>query len=75
MGFHQRTILYNKLIESVQRVEVLIGSLKDDLRDALKNTDSNFPNKIESLEDKIKEIQLVEDQFTELTIELYNFEP
>ena len=75
MGFHQRTILYNRLIESIQRVETLIDCLKEDLNDALKNTNSNFPNKIENLEDKIKSIQLVENQLTELTIELYNFKP
>ncbi len=75
MGFRNRTILYNRLIESTTRVEDLIGLIRSDLEDALKNTDSNFPNKIESLEDKIKKIQLMENQFTELTIELYNFEP
>lgn len=75
MGFRNRTILYNRLIESITRVEDLIGLLRSDLDDSLKNTDSNFPNKIEQLEDKIKKIQLMENQFTELTIELYNFEP
>jgi len=75
VGFRNRTILYNRLIESTTRVEDLIGLIRSDLEDALKNTDSNFPNKIESLEDKIKKIQLMENQFTELTIELYNFEP
>ena len=75
MGFRNRTILYNRLIESITRVEDLIGLMRSDLDDALKNTDSNFPNKIESLEDKIKKVQLIENQFTELTIELYNFEP
>ena len=75
MGFRNRTILYNRLIESTTRIEDLIGLMRSDLDDALKNTDSNFPNKIESLEDKIKKVQLIENQFTELTIELYNFEP
>ena len=75
MGFRNRTILYNRLIESITRIEDLIGLMRSDLDDALKNTDSNFPNKIESLEDKIKKVQLIENQFTELTIELYNFEP
>ena len=75
MGYHDRVLLYNKLIDSIQGVEILIGLLKDDLQDALRGTDSNFSNKIERLEDQIKTIQLVEDSMTELTIELYNFEP
>lgn len=75
MGYHDRVILYNKLIESIQEVEITVGLLKDDLQSSLRGTDSNFPNKIERLEDKIKIVQLIEDQITELTIELYNFEP
>ena len=75
MGYHERSILYNRLIESTQRVDTLIGLLKDDLMNSVKNTDSNFPNKIEKLKDKIKQIQLIEDQMNEMLIELYNFEP
>lgn len=75
MGYFDRVILYNKLIESIQGIEITVGSLKDDLQSSLRGTDSNFPNKIERLEDKIKTVQLIEDQITELTIELYNFEP
>ena len=75
MGYHNRVILYNRLLESIQRVETLIGLLKDDLHDSLKGTDSNFQNKIEQLKDKIKDVQTIENAMTELSIELYNFKP
>lgn len=74
MGYQQRSILYNRLIESTQRVETLIGALKEDVQESLRNMDDNFPNKIQKLEGQLNKVQLIENQFTELVIELYNFE-
>ena len=75
MGFENRTILYNKLIEDFQKIEIGIGSIHDDLQDSLRNTDQNFPNKIEKLENQLKSIRVIEDQVNESLIELYNFRP
>lgn len=75
MGYQQRTILYNRLLESTQRVDTLIGLLKEDISESFKETDSNFHNKLEKLKSQLDKIQLIENHFTELTIELYNFEP
>ena len=75
MGKQQRSILYNRLIESLQRVEVLIGLLKEDITNSYKETDSNFPNKLEKLKGQLEKVQSLENQFNELEIELYNFEP
>jgi hypothetical protein len=75
VGFENRSILYNRLIERVQSVEQLVQLLKADLMESYKNTDSNFPNKLEKLKGQLEKVQDIENQVTELAIVLYNFEP
>jgi len=75
VGAKERLIYYNRLIESLQRVELLINMLKEDVNDSYNNTDYNFPNKLEKLKNQLETIQLIENQLVELSIEVYNFEP
>jgi hypothetical protein len=75
VGAKERIIYYNRLIESLQRVEGLVSMLKEDVMDSYSNTDPNFPNKLEKLKGQLESVQLIENQLTELGIEIYNFKP
>ena len=75
MAYQERTEFVKQLGGLLDQVQSYSFALMNDYRISLDGTDSNFPNKIDKLNDQIRGCQYLIDSIDEVLINLSNIEP